>query len=100
MGFPLGEHYVRNSNVTWAEKLEGTLFLAHGELDENVPPLATRRLVDALIKANKDFEYLVIPNAGHFLDESPYFNRRRWDFFVRSLLGVEPPEPYVIGNGE
>ena len=98
MGFPLGEHYDENSNVEWASKLNGDLFLAHGELDENVPPLATRRLVDALIQANKDFEYLIVPNAGHFLDNSDYFNRRRWDFFVRHLLGVEPPSNYHIGD--
>ena len=98
MGLPLGPHYDDNSNVTWANKLEGKLFLAHGELDENVPPLATRRLIDALIKANKDFEYLIVPGAGHFLDNSDYFNRRRWDFFVRSLRGMEPPPAYQI-NG-
>lgn len=100
MGFPLDEHYDENSNVVWAEKLEGDLFLAHGELDENVPPLATRRLIDALIEANKDFEYLIVPGAGHFLDDYPYFNRRRWDFFVRSLQGVEPPQAYKIDDGE
>lgn len=98
MGFPLGPHYDDNSNVVWADRLEGELFLAHGELDENVPPLATRRLIDALIKANKDFEYLIVPGAGHFLDDSDYFNRRRWDFFVRSLLGMEPPPAYEIGR--
>ena len=98
MGLPLGPHYDDNSNVVWADKLEGQLFLAHGELDENVPPLATRRLIDALIKANKDFEYLIVPGAGHFLDDSDYFNRRRWDFFVRSLQGVEPPPKYEIGR--
>ena len=97
MGLPLGPHYDENSNVTWAEKLQGNLFLAHGELDENVPPLATRRLIDALIRANKDFEYLIVPGAGHFLNDSDYFNRRRWDFFVRTLKGVEPPPGYAIG---
>lgn len=99
MGYPLGPHYDENSNVVWADKLEGDLFLAHGELDENVPPLATRRLIDALIGANKDFEYLIVPGAGHFLDDSDYFNRRRWDFFVRALLDVEPP-PYSIGKAD
>ena len=98
MGFPLDDNYDENSNVKWADKLEGDLFLAHGELDENVPPLATRRLIDALIQANKDFEYLIVPNAAHFLDSSDYFNRRRWDFFVRSLLDVEPPADYLIGG--
>ncbi len=80
MGAELGPLYDENSNVTWAKKLEGDLFLAHGELDENVPMAATLRLVDALIQANKDFEFLVVPNADHFLDDSPYFHRRRYDF--------------------
>lgn len=96
MGSQLGPHYDANSNVTWAKELEGRLFLAHGELDENVPPAATLRLVDALIAANKDFEFLIVPNADHFLDTSPYFQRRRWDFFVRTLQGREPPHRYVV----
>ncbi len=91
MGFPLGPQYDRESNLTWAGKLQGKLMLAHGELDENVNPMATLQLVDALIDANKDFDLLIVPGAGHFLDESPYFLRRQWDFFVRNLLGAEPP---------
>lgn len=96
MGTALGPLYDRNSNVTWADKLQGKLLLAYGELDENVPPAATLRLVDALIQANKDFEFLVIPNADHFLDDSPYFQRRRWDFFVEKLLGQTPPAAYQM----
>lgn len=92
----LGALYDENSNVTWAPKLEGQLFLAHGELDENVPTAATLRLVDALMKANKDFEFLIVPNADHFLDESPYFQRRRWDFFTEQLLGKTPPVDYKM----
>ena len=94
MGSELGPLYDENSNITWAPKLEGRLLVAHGELDENVPPLASLRLVDALIKANKDFDFLMVPNADHFLDAVPYYQRRRWDFFVRELLHETPPEAY------
>lgn len=96
MGLQLGPLYDENSNITWAPKLEGRLFVAHGELDENVPTAASLRLVDALIKANKDFEFLMVPNADHFLDTVPYYQRRRWDFFVRELLREAPPEAYLM----
>ena len=96
MGTELGPLYDENSNITWAPKLEGRLLVAHGELDENVPPLASLRLADALIKANKDFEFMMVPNADHFLDSVPYYQRRRWDFFVRELLHQTPPEAYPM----
>lgn len=96
MGSELGPLYDENSNITWAPKLEGRLLVAHGELDENVPPLASLRLVDALIKANKDFDFLMVPNADHFLDAVPYYQRRRWDFFVRELLHETPPRAYPM----
>lgn len=96
MGTQLGPLYDENSNITWAPKLEGRLMVAHGELDENVPPLASLRLADALIKANKDFEFMMVPNADHFLDAVPYYQRRRWDFFVRELLHQTPPEAYPM----
>ncbi|HEY4584870.1 MAG TPA: DPP IV N-terminal domain-containing protein [Brevundimonas sp.] len=96
MGSELGPLYDENSNIVWAPKLEGRLLIAHGELDENVPPLASLRLVDALIKANKDFEFLMVPNADHFLDDVPYYQRRRWDFFVRELLHQAPPSAYQM----
>lgn len=94
MGVELGPLYDENSNVTWAKNLSGKLFLAHGELDENVPMAATVRLVDALIASNKDFEFLVVPNADHFLDDSPYFQRRRFDFFTEELIGRQAPVRY------
>ncbi|GAA0397566.1 S9 family peptidase [Brevundimonas terrae] len=96
MGTELGPLYDENSNITWAPKLEGRLMVAHGELDENVPPLASLRLADALIKANKDFEFMMVPNADHFLDAVPYYQRRRWDFFVRELLHQTPPDAYPM----
>ena len=90
MGWPVDESYARSSNVTDAHKLTGKLLLVVGELDRNVDPASTMQVVNALIKADKDFELLVIPGAGHGCAETPYGSRRRMDFFVRHLLGVEP----------
>ena len=90
MGYPIGPHYEEQSNVTQAHRLTGKLFLTVGELDRNVDPASTMQVVDALIKADKDFDFLIVPGAGHGVGESPYANRRRQDFFVRHLLGVEP----------
>ncbi len=86
----MGPHYAENSNVTHAAKLTGKLLLTVGELDRNVDPASTLQVANALIKANKDFELLIIPGAGHGAGESPYASRRRMDFFVRTLLGKEP----------
>jgi len=61
-----------------------------GELDRNVGPVSTMQVVNALIKADKDFDLLVVPGGGHGIAESPYGNRRRQDFFVRHLLGMKP----------
>ena len=91
MGWPIGPHYRENSNATHAEKLDGKLFLTVGELDRNVDPSSTLQLVDALIRANKDFEFLLVPGAGHGVgDSSPYLKRKRRDFFVRHLHDVTP----------
>ena len=91
MGYPVGPHYEAQSNVTNAAKLQGKLLLIVGEADHNVPPESTYRVVDALIKANKDFDLLVVPGMGHS-DGGPYGRKKKRDFFVRNLLGVEPPE--------
>ena len=96
MGWPVGEHYREQSNVTLADRLQGKLFLAHGDVDQNVPVSATLQLVNALIAANKDFDLLILPNRAHGFGRDPYFIRRRWDFFVRHLLGVEPPAGYSV----
>ena len=90
MGWPIGQHYAEQSNVTLAPKLQGKLLLIVGEMDTNVDPASTMQVVHALIKADKDFDLLVIPGSDHGSAESPYGTRRRQDFFVRHLLGVEP----------
>jgi dipeptidyl aminopeptidase/acylaminoacyl peptidase len=89
MGWPIGPWYEEQSNVTNAKNLHGALLLIVGETDHNVDPASTMQVVNALIKADKDFDLLVIPNADHGQD-GPYGDRRRKDFFVRHLLGVEP----------
>ncbi len=91
MGWPVGPHYAEQSNVTNAHKLQGKLLLIVGELDRNVDPASTMQVVNALIKAGKDFELLVVPGAGHGTPGG-YARRREQDFFVRHLLGVEPPD--------
>lgn len=90
MGWPIGPHYEEQSNVTNAHRLTGKLFLTVGELDRNVDPASTMQVVDALIKADKDFDLLVVPGRGHGVGEIEYAKRRRRDFFVRHLMGVEP----------
>lgn len=86
----MGPHYAENSNVTHAHKLQGKLFLTVGELDTNVDPASTMQVVNALVVAGKDFDMCVVPGAGHGVGETPYLRRRREDFFVRHLYGVEP----------
>jgi dipeptidyl aminopeptidase/acylaminoacyl peptidase len=90
MGYPIGPHYAEQSNVTQAKNLTGKLMLIVGELDRNVDPASTMQVADALIKANKDFDLIVIPGGGHGAGGGPYGTRRMRDFFVRHLLGVEP----------
>jgi len=90
MGWPIGPHYEAQSNATNAHRLQGKLLLTVGELDRNVDPASTMQVVNALIKADKDFDMLVVPGAGHGVGETPYCLRRRRDYFVRHLMGVEP----------
>ncbi len=90
-------NYEDQANQNYAKNLKGKLLLAHGTMDDNVPPDNTLLVVDALIKANKDFDLLMIPNARHgFGSASSYMMRRRWDYFVRHLLGAEPPKEYEL----
>jgi dipeptidyl aminopeptidase/acylaminoacyl peptidase len=89
MGYPVGPHYAACSNVAQAHRLQGGLFLIVGELDSNVPPESTLRVADALIKANKEFELLVVPGENHGTRgaASAYVERRQQDFFGRQLSG-------------
>jgi hypothetical protein len=91
MGYPVGPHYKEQSNITNAGKLQGRLLLMVGELDDNVPPESTYRLADALIKAKKEFELVVLPGVGHTSGEF-FGDRKRMNFFVRHLLHQEPPD--------
>ncbi len=96
MGLPVGEHYVFSANQNHAQNLQGKLLLIHGDMDENVHVASTMVVVDALIKANKDFDLLIMPNQPHDCTRHPYFVRRRWDYFLRHLLGADPPAGYQI----
>ncbi len=90
-------NYDDQANQNLAKNLKGHLLLAHGTLDDNVPPYNTLLVVDALIKANKDFDLLLLPNQRHgYGSMSNYMTRRRWDYFVRYLMGVEPPKNYEM----
>ncbi|MYG80419.1 MAG: prolyl oligopeptidase family serine peptidase [Gemmatimonadetes bacterium] len=89
-------NYDNQANQLIAGNLKGRLLLAHGTMDTNVPVYSTLLVVDALIAANRDFDLIMMPNRGHGFGNEPYMMRRRWDYFVRHLLGVEPP-PYTIG---
>jgi dipeptidyl-peptidase-4 len=90
MGWPVGPEYADNSCVTHAANLTGSLFLIAGELDHNVDPASTMQVVNALVNAGKDFDLLIFPGKDHGPSASEYGRRRRDDFFVRHLLGVEP----------
>ncbi len=91
MGYPIGKHYEEQSNITNAHKLKGKLLLIVGEADTNVPPESTYRVADALIKARKSFDFLAVPGMGHS-DGGPYGRTKKRDFFVKSLLGIDPPD--------
>jgi dipeptidyl aminopeptidase/acylaminoacyl peptidase len=90
-------NYDSQANQSFAKNLKGHLLLAHGTMDDNVPPNNTLLVVDALIKANKDFDLLLIPNVAHgYGPAAQYMTRRRWDYFVRYLAGGIPPSEYEM----
>jgi dipeptidyl-peptidase-4 len=88
--------YDSQANQSLARNLKGKLLIAHGTTDNNVPPYNTLLLVDELIRANKDFDLLLLPNRRHGFGSEAYMVRRRWDYFVRNLLGAEPPHEYEL----
>lgn len=90
-------NYDAQANQNYAKNLKGKLLLAHGMMDNNVPPSNTMLVVDALIKANKNFDLVLFPNSAHGYGQfGPYMMRRRWDYFVKNLLGSEPPSEYQL----
>ena len=92
-------NYELQANQVHASKLKGKLLLAHGMMDDNVPPYNTMLVIEALENANKDYDLIVFPNSRHgYGTFGPYMMRRRWDYFVRNLLGLEPPKEYVLKN--
>lgn len=91
MGYPVDSAYVASSNVANAHKLTRPLMLVVGELDDNVDPASTMQVANALIKAGKDFELVVMPGIDHFTTTTPFATHKRYDFFVRSLMHKEPP---------
>jgi dipeptidyl-peptidase 4 len=97
-GYPIGDDYIAQSNVTMADRLQGHLLLEHGDIDENVHPVGTMRFADALMKANKNFDMLLVPNMyhGESGDHALYLVRRRWDYLVEHLLSVTPPTNFEI----
>ncbi len=90
MGWPVDSSYIRSSNVEHAHLLSRPLMLVVGEKDDNVDPASTMQLADALIRAGKEFELIVLPGAGHTMGDA-YGDHKRYDFFVRHLLGKTPP---------
>jgi dipeptidyl aminopeptidase/acylaminoacyl peptidase len=90
------DNYEAQANQVYAKNLKGKLMLAHGMMDNNVPPYNTMLVVEALQKANKDYDLVIFPNAAHgYGAYSLYMMRRRWDYFVKNLLGKEPPKEYL-----
>ena len=96
-GLLANSDYEAQANQNHAKNLKGKLMLAHGMMDNNVPPYNTYLVVDALNKANKDYDLVLFPHSAHgFGANNPYMMRRRWDYFVKNLLGVEPPKEYNL----
>lgn len=91
MGYPVDSSYIECSNVENAYKLTRPLMIVVGELDDNVDPASTMQVVNALIKANKDFELVVLPGVHHSMGEA-FGEHKRYDFFVKELMGIDPPK--------
>lgn len=97
IGLLSGSNYESQANQLYAKNLKGKLLIAHGGMDDNVPPYNSYLVVDALVKANKDFDLIIFPNARHgYGADSFYMMRRRWDYFVEHLMGAKPPKEYKL----
>ncbi len=92
------DNYDNQANQNIAHNLKGKLLLHYGTLDDNVHPNMTHRVIEELIKSNKDFELIVLPNRNHSYGNEPYIIRRTWDYFVEHLLNVEPPFEFQISE--
>ena len=97
MGYPVDSSYAASSNVVNAHLLTRPLMLVVGEMDDNVDPSSTYQVCDALIKANKDFELIVLPGVGHTMG-GDYGEHKRYDFFVKNLMGINPPGWSEVGE--
>ncbi len=96
-GLVENSNYGAQANQNYAQNLKGKLMLAHGMMDNNVPPYNTLLVVEALEKANKDYDLVIFPNSAHgFGQYSYYMMRRRWDYFVRNLQCIEPPKEFDL----
>jgi dipeptidyl aminopeptidase/acylaminoacyl peptidase len=95
-GLPDRADYSHQSNLDLADRLEGRLLLLHGELDDNVHPSNTLALYDAFVRAERDVDLVLLAGWGHPCWTHPYYVRRMWDFFVRHLMGAEPPKGYRV----
>ncbi len=96
-GLVANSDYDAQANENYAKNLKGKLMLAHGLMDNNVPPENTLLVVEALEKANKDYDLVIFPNSQHgYGSYSYYMMRRRWDYFVKNLLGGQPPKEYEL----
>ncbi len=96
-GLVANSNYEAQANQVYAKNLKGKLLLAHGLMDDNVPPQNTFLVIDALEKANKDYDLIVFPNSAHgYGPFSYYMMRRRWDYFVKNLLNAEAPKEYTL----
>ncbi|KPP84068.1 MAG: Prolyl oligopeptidase family [Rhodobacteraceae bacterium HLUCCA08] len=90
----------RAANAPLADRLQGALMLAHGDMDENVHIAHTLQLAEALIAADKDVELLILPGRHHDFTLDPHFLRRRWDFLIRHVMGETPPPPRPLTPGD
>jgi dipeptidyl aminopeptidase/acylaminoacyl peptidase len=97
MGYPVGPHYAESSNVVNAGRLKGKLMLILGELDDNVDPASTMQVADALIKAGKDFELVILPGVGH-TGGGVYGERKRRGFFVKTFYDQDPPDWNIVSR--